>query len=521
MSAIQAKFNTRLVLVSMTFVALVLFLFEHVFYIPNKNKPYAVFLAPRFYGSMNDLKSDVFNQWGGLLIVFTLGAIAIGSGIYLISKKENLHFGIFLFISAFVMTFSFQLLSPQGFGHLVEQSRSVNNGTIYSIGQLLKDPVFSSINPLEKIQYLFSEFGANDSGYTIPGTTHPPGWFLIVFSIAGIARIASFGSDLDTNLFYWGLFVTLINCVAAPLIYSISREIFGRKIGSISGLFLIMTPSALMHFCAMADSIGTIFFALAILQIIRIFNVLDSNTIEARNNNRTILGRAFLAGVSLVLAAQVAYSLIIPIFALVVTTVILVGIRHKKLPAILSGFLIPYVIYTICELLLSSGKSFWLFRAFSITRDPVFSDLKILRPFPLAQIANFEIVFVMGGFFLLPSLVLALLAILHRISILSEIVPENQISKAKFILYIWGLSTLALLVQNTARLEVERVWHWYLILGWIFAGYFILSLDIVLGSNKTTDDGGNIPNSYGLIVLIIALQFATSLILGMGIQDYY
>ena len=521
MGLIRAKFNTRLVLISSAIVVLVLYLFEHIFYIPNKNKPYAVFLAPRFYGEMNDLKSGVFSQWSGLLLVIVLGAIVIGTGLNIILFRDSKRIKTFIYISAVVMSISFQLLSPQGFDHLIEQSRSVNNGTIYSIGQLLKNPIFATINPLEKIQYLFVDLGANDSGYTIPGTTHPPGWFLIVFMIAGVAKVISFGSDLNTNLFYWGLLVTLINCTIAPLVFSISREIFGKKMGAISSLFLILTPSALMHFCAMADSIGTLFFAISILQVIRIFNLLDGQNDKERHSERKVFFRALSSGSFLVLAAQVAYSLIIPISALVISTILLIGIQNKKVPQILSGFLIPYFFYSVCELLLSSGKSFWILRAFSITKDPIFSDLKILRPFPLAQIANFEIVFVMGGIFLLPSVILALSSTLRITPILPEFESENQMAKFRFLLYVWGFSSMALLIQSTARLEVERVWHWYLLIGWIVSGYFLRSLQLVLGRDENKAESNENYFSYRFIALILALQFAITLVLGMSIQDYY
>lgn len=521
MSLNRAKFHTRLVLLSSAAVALVLYLFEHLFYIPDKNKPYAVFLAPRFYGGMNDLSSEVFTQWTGLFIVFGLGLVVISLGMYLIFVRDYLHLGIYVFISAVVMALSFQLLSPQGFGHLIEQSRSVNNGTIYSIGQILKDPDFIAVNPLEKIQYLFVEFGANNSGYTIPGTTHPPGWFLLVFVIAGIARLISFGSDLNTNLFYWGLLVTLINCCIAPIVLSISREIFGKKIGALSGLFLVFTPSALIHFCAMADAIGTVFFGLAILQIIRVFNVLEQEEDNVKEANRKILKKVLFAGVYLVLAAQVAYSLIIPISALLLTTLILIGILQKKMSQVLIGFLLPYLAYSVCEALLSSGKSFWLTRAFLITKDPIFSDLKILRPFPLAQIANFEIVFVMGGIFLLPSLILALVALFQSRLSWRVISAKRQATKSSFVLYIWGLSTIALMLQSTARLEVERVWHWYLMIGWIFSGCFIMSLQQVLGKASKGEESEKERYSIIFISGILILQFACSLILGMSIQDYY
>jgi hypothetical protein len=470
---------------------------------------------------MNDLSSAVFTQWSGLFLVFGLGLVVIGLGMYLIFIKESLHLGLFVFISAVVMALSFQLLSPQGFGHLIEQSRSVNNGTIYSIGQILKDPNFSSVNPLEKIQYLFVEFGTNNSGYTIPGTTHPPGWFLIVFAIAGIAKLISFGSDLNTNLFYWGILVTLINCTIAPIVLSISREIFGKKIGALSGVFLILSPSALMHFCAMADAIGTVFFALAILQIIKSFNVLAQNVGDIRIINRKIFTKVLFAGFYLVVAAQVAYSLIIPISALLLTTVILVGVLQRKTIQVVGGFLLPYFAYSACEALLSSGKSFWLTRAFMITKDPIFSDLSILRPFPLAQIANFEIIFVMGGIFLLPSSVLSLMAIFHTKLSLRVISANQQEIKRNFVLYVWGLSTIALMLQSTARLEVERVWHWYLMIGWIFSGLFILSLQQVLGINSENSENEKGHYSKLFISGVLVLQLTCSLILGMSIQDYY
>ena len=517
----RAKFHTQLVILSSVSVALVLYLFEHLFYIPDKGKPYAVFLAPRFYGGMNDLSSEVFTQWSGLFTVFGLGLVVIGLGLYLILIKESRHMGIFVFISAVVMALSFQLLSPQGFGHLIEQSRSVNNGTIYSIGQILKDPNFSSVNPLEKIQYLFVEFGANNSGYTIPGTTHPPGWFLIVFAIAGIAKLISFGSDLNTNLFYWGILVTLINCTIAPIVLSISKEIFGKKIGALSGVFLILSPSAMMHFCAMADAIGTVFYALAILQLIKIFNVLAQGVGEGRRINLKILTKVLFAGLYLTVAAQVAYSLIIPISALLLTTVILVGVLQRKMIEVVVGFIVPYFAYSACEAFLSSGKSFWLSRAFMITKDPIFSDLSILRPFPLAQIANFEIIFVMGGIFLLPSSILSLMAIFHTKLSLRVISANQQEIKKNFVLYVWGLSTIALLLQSTARLEVERVWHWYLIIGWIFSGFFILSLQQALGKDSESSESEEERFSIIFISGVLLLQFTCSLILGMSIQDYY
>jgi hypothetical protein len=248
---------------------------------------------------------------------------------------------------------------------------------------------------------------------------------------------------------------------------------------------------------------------------------LDQEMIEAKEINRRIIRKVLSAGVYLVLAAQIAYSLIIPISALLLTTVILIGVLHKKMSQVVIGFLLPYLAYSACEAFLSSGKSFWLTRAFMITKDPIFSDLSILRPFPLAQIANFEIVFVMGGIFLLPSLILALSALVQSKLSWRVISVKREATKSSFLLYIWGLSTVALMLQSTARLEVERVWHWYLMIGWIFSGNFIASLQQVLG--KVTGSEEREEERYSMVFIsgVLIFQFICSLILGMSIQDYY
>jgi hypothetical protein len=77
------------------------------------------------------------------------------------------------------------------------------------------------------------------------------------------------------------------------------------------------------------------------------------------------------------------------------------------------------------------------------------------------------------------------------------------------------------MLQSTARLEVERVWHWYLMIGWIFSGLFILSLQQVLGINS--ENGENEKGRYSKVFIsgVLVLQLTCSLILGMSIQDYY
>jgi hypothetical protein len=471
----------------------------------NPNSGWAVFLAPRSYGGMNDLPSSPFRQWRELCFILLAVSIYFRFYDFKISEFSWRKYVVFSYLLTFLVTLGFVIITSNGIYQYVIQARSVNNGIVYSIGYLLELPEFSSVSLVEKFEYIFTTLGSNDSGYTIPGTTHPPASFLIFFIVAGLAKILAFGStEISHLMITWTLVVTLINCFLVPLILMIIREIYGETTARNSLYYLLSTPSITFHVCAMGEIFGSIALMGAIYLAVKLIRELQENPVDSESVHLLLLG----IGACFVIQAQISYSQLIPIFCFGITLVPI--IFRSPLRVTLSRLLyltIPYFVYSLLEFGASKGESFYLVRAFEFAQI-VDSVMQEARPNPQSHVANWVIISVFGGLLFLFT-ILKLWGNSLRVlkGYWQDRTPRRYLEASVL------LASVILVFNSTAHMEVERIWHWFFSPVWILASVTINSLSKIKVKARSKE--------LNLGRLVVLAQLVTTLILAMVIQDYY
>lgn len=500
-----------------TFIAYYL-LTQMFYYFPDGTGGKEVFLLPRYCLRQNDLSSDIFHQWSQLFFIIVVGVALIYTALYL-SGNKKVTLGKYLaviYIFALILEFLFVLLTPHGFEHLELQAKSINNGIWSGLSSIFDTAKTNHLNRIETIRYIYTDLGSNKSGYTIPGTTHPPGVFLVGIIVFKLA----------TNIFHylhnaplaWAITVTLINTLLIVIVALIAREVFSVRIAKLTGIFLLTVPSVLMHFCALFDIPASLFTACGMLVMVK---SMKNFRLAALNKDRKkIFLMGILSGLFLMLCAQITYGHAIPISASILAFMVVVDKRDlKNIFVFILGMSIPALIYFIFEYWISNGTSFWLVRAFIISKN-VGAGL-CGRPYPLSQVANFVVLFVMGGIlclsctiFMSGCAVCSLWKIIQRRLYISN---TRKLCRL-FLSYSFILILLFLIFQKSVRLESERTLHWFFVYTWSMSGIFFIAVDIIYRRI--------FPNLFlryrklGLFVFIL-LQFLITLSLAMGIQDYY
>jgi hypothetical protein len=487
----------------LTITAYIFLVWRFFPHIPNSG--WAVFLAPRSYGGTNDLPSAPFREWGELCIILLSVAIYFRffrAGIEKFSFRKYLWFSHFL---VFVVSFGFVLLTSNGIYQYVIQAKSVNNGIVYSIGYLLELPEFLSVDLMGKFEYIFSTLGSNDSGYTIPGTTHPPASFLIFFAIAGLAKLLAFGSsEIPHLMIAWTLVVTLINCLVIPLLLAIIKELYGETTARKSLYYLLCIPSITFHVCAMVEIFGSIALLTAIYLSIKLIGALTRIHVDSRQVNLFLLG----IGSLFVIQAQISYSQLIPIFCFGITLVPI--IFRSPFRVFLERILfltIPYFVYSLLEFGLSGGNSFYIIRAFEFAQL-VDGGLQESRPNPQSQVANWVIISVFGGLLFLSTI---LMLWRNSVAVLKGYWEDR--TSERYLQTSTLLASFLLVINTAAHMEVERIWHWFFGPVWILASVTLANLrkyKFYVNSRE-----------YNLGSTVVSLQLITTLVLAMTIQDYY
>ena len=461
-----------------------------------------VFLLPRYYEKQNDLPSGVFHQWKTLLFS-SLGLLGLLISAFQASRK--LKFSRFLIV-AYVCTFLIEAIflsfTWNGFDHLEMQAKSINNGLWFTLQNLIQTPSFVQASGPGKIQYIFTTLGSNTSGYTLPGTTHPPAFILIAWALY------QFTALFPRPALLWGFTVTAINTLNIVVISSLARSAFSTRTGKFTGLMLMCLPSVCLHFCAMIDVMGSLTFAAGLLFIVRTMT-------EPRSRVRFF---GFMAGLFFTLAAQFTYGHSIPIAVSLVafTWVHTISKSPANLSRFFSGLVVVPLVYFVFEFLVSDGTSFWPIRALNIART-VENGL-LTRPYPLSQVANFTVMGVIGGWIYLPVAVFSFGALFHTFkwSKKNEVWGAGKRIRTLLVMILCG-SILLLLAQKTVRLEVERTWHWAFIPAWALMGFVLLSTTEAV---KRLLPAQRIRS--GTVVFALCLfQLVTSIALAVCIQDYY
>ncbi|MFH1062511.1 MAG: hypothetical protein V1747_06460 [Candidatus Omnitrophota bacterium] len=410
----------------------------------------------------------------------------------------------------------FVLLTPNGFGHLGLQAKSINNGIWLSLDVINNTIQQRHFNFVDTLRYIYVDLGGNKCGYTLPGTTHPPGIFLVSIAIFRLAtHIFRF---LHNPSLAWAITVTLINTLLIGMVALIAKEVFSTRIAKLTAIFLLTVPSVLMHFSAMLDGIASLFTATSVFMMIKTLKYFREDAF-IRNRTKSFL-MGMLSGLFFMLCLQMTYGHAVPIGALVLAFIVLVDKKDfKNLSMFMFGMIMIALMYFSFEYLISHGTSFWFKRAFRIAK--IVGNGLASRPYPLSQVANFVVLSVMGGILFLPGVILVVgysFGFLWRL-IKGQLSFSN--SRALCRGFLWFSAVLALsylLFQRTVRLETERTLHWFLIFIWSLSGIFFISIDAFC---REIFRGMFIRNKKIGVLVFILLQFVITLTLAMSIQDYY
>ncbi len=450
-----------------------------------------VFLLPRYMPPQNGLKTGVFRDLRALILHSSVSILIVFFYFrHLVRKPVQFKWVLFWsYISVFALSINFLGFTANGFHHLVLQVESINNGGWFVKNYLNQIPKFSETGLMNQIRYLFSVLGSNNSGYTIPGTSHPPGVFLFLLVLRSWVDLFKHPSLI------WGVLVTAINSLLIVAIGLTAKICFSEKQAKRALFLLITLPSVCLHFCSMIDSVPSVFIAFGIY--------LCASLIQRSDQSPPLYG--FWLGVLFTFTAQFSYGHSLPICAVLLAFSSLYWTRFESRRFIhfVASLLIAPIFYFLFEYWVSGGHSFYPLRAIRIV-----SDLKLgleTRSYPLSQIANFVVMSVMGGVFFLPSLWIAF-------HLTGKIRKEKQ-----FIFRSTILVFIPLMLQSSVRLEVERIWHWAFVMPWIMMGLSCLAIEKAIRRL--------FPNSSyarGSTVFILGMiQLVISICLSISIQDYY
>jgi len=468
-----------------------------------------VFLLPRYFLAQNDLKSGIFNRWIDLFLV-VLAAFIIVIFSYFKFCIRPISFNKFLlwnFIFALLIEILFLGLTENGLKHLELQANSINNGIIVGIQVLLDRAEFANLGLIDRLHYIFETVGSNDSGYTLPGSTHPPGIFVIAYLYYAVASLFS-----NIGL-AWGILLTFSNTLLVVVLGLLTRAAFSEKAAKLNGVFLLTIPSLCLHFSAMFDVTASLFTAIGLLAL--------SKVIQQIPNPYTWQWGwkwGFIAGLFFALSAQITYGHAIPIIASLVAFVLLCRKVTScwPLPWIL-GLATAPIIYFFIEYVLSSGHSFWPVRAYNIVQ--IVNQGLLSRPYPLSQVANWIVMSVMGGLIFFPTVLSALsMSVFGESGTKNSTLNLNSRSRVRLFIAWSAILMFVFLIPNTAvRLEVERTWHWLFVPVWVLMPICFIAVRSTIRRLYPSK-----PSIAKHAILAICLtQLAVSLALAICIQDYY
>jgi hypothetical protein len=511
------------------------YLFEHVFWIPKYPSGTDVFLSPRWYGQMNALPSGTFNQWSALAWALPL-LIGVVCAAYVVGVKRRLEFRVYLvlvYVLGLVVAATFLFLTPQGLSHLSAQVQSSNDPIWSTVRVLHAAPEyplaaewtraikqgFISANPIGKMQFVFRALYSNTAGYTLGGTTHPPGFALIFLVIYQAAMTLSGSTSVGVVAVYFGVIVTMLNFLVLPLVMLIARDVFSETTARWTGIFMLTVPSVAMHLCSVSEGLGSVFTAAALFLTAREVKRLASSDAAPGRGHDVACGLG--AGLAMTLAAQITYGHAFVIVAIILAFVAATWQRdRRRLLAFSAGVVAPALVYFGFEYRISAGASFWPIRALSMATS-VGSGLSAFRPLATSQFANFVIMSVMGGVLFLPVLIYSVGYVVRIVLELRRSTPRAVSPPAvrTFVVLVTFVLLVLLGTQTSVRLEVERTWHWFFIPVWSLMGVFLAAAGPAL-ERVWSDEPSPSVRRLAPLALCLA-QLAITVALAMSIQDYY
>ena len=491
------------------------------FYVFQHFPGYGVFLSPRSWGGIDIVTTNVFSEWGALIAFTILLGLIWYLGYVCINRKKIMFkwFLVFLYISSLALVFSELFFSPSGIKHIDLQVKSNMNIAWIAIHEIYNFTNFRTLPILGKIQYFYTTIGSTSSKLSYGGTSHPPFFLLFSFILYVIAQYAfpflktiSVTNNVHPIAFSWGIIVTLINALLIPLTTMIAREISTEKIAKLTGLSLLILPSFIMHTNSVMEGIPTVFTGLGILYLLRAYKKLSHDPSSPPISLMIKYGG--LTGLFFTIAAQFTYGHVVPIVASISALLILVNKKSlKTIWAFILELSVAPIIYFTFEYLISSGRSFYILRAFNASSQ-IYAMLDKFRPYPMAQVSNFVIMSVMGGILWLPIVLYSMWNTLLMIKSRLLRKSPSRYSPIQYMTLSISIMLLVLCIQRTTRLEVERTWIWFFFPVWSLIGVFMKKIHEELQSKTFMR---NIPTFASMMLL----QTIITIFILTYVQDYY
>lgn len=491
------------------------------FYVFQHFPGYGVFLSPRSWGGIDIITTNVFNEWGALIIFIVLLGIIWLLGYTLFCRKTISFkwFLIFLYISSLILIFSELFFSPSGIKHVDLQVKSNMNIAWIAIHEIYNFTDFRTLPVLQRATFFYTTIGSTTSKLSYGGTSHPPFFLLFSFILYVVAQYAfpflktvSTVYNMHPVAFSWGIIVTLINALLIPFTTMIAKEISTEKIAKLTGLSILILPSFIMHTNSVMEGIPTVFTALGILYLLRTYKRLEDTQRQLSVSKMIIYGA--LTGLFFTLAAQFTYGHVIPMVASISAFLILVNKKSPRLiRAFFCGLLIVPITYLLFEYVISSGTSFYILRAFNASAQ-IYTLLDKFRPYPMAQVSNLVIMSVMGGILWLPIVLYSVWETILLIKSWFLRTFPSRYSPIQFMTLSITIMLLILCIQRTTRLEVERTWIWFFFPVWSLIGVFMKKIHEELQSKTFMR---NIPTFASMMLL----QTIITIFILTYVQDYY
>ena len=523
-----ADVSNRLILIivltstGIFFTYLCYYIFSQIFY--NSLHPlyggWEVFLTARSHLEMNDMKFTKFSEWQRLAVIVPL-LIGITCLAYIVALNRRISFWIFLlfvYILCILVEILFLFITTRdGLTHIAIQTRSINNGIYLGIEQVTKQLASHGIKDfisINSMQYFYGEMYANigPGSYPFVGSTHPPGIFIIIYLVYHLGLVLFPFLDPDAAR---GMMVALINTSTIIIMGLIVKEMFSERIARLSCVMLLCLPTVAIHFMSVIDGVGSVFIGIGILFLIYAMKAITLSS--PRLNILYGVG----AGLALTLSAQFTFGHAFPIFAILIGFFIstdYINSEKKKLIQFVAALIIAPASYFIFEYLVSNGKVFYV--ALALERVKTVTNGLDSRPYPLSQVANFIVMFVMGGIVMFPTVMLSLgggLTIARNLLGTQTLQLNSKKRIRNYMLYSVFIMFFLLLIQKTVRLEVERTWHWFFLPVWTLMGYQFYGIKIIFRRLfPTKKEYSNLS-----LLMYFIIQLTITVVLSMSIMDYY
>ena len=456
------------------------------------------FLKPRYLPS-NEVPSEIFSNWPMFWSIFLIFLIVslISYILFKYFRKSIRITALIFFVASLAIQALVLYLQKNQMDHLYDQTITVMNGTWFSLEhQFSKLPQFAKGNFFEKINFLYkSGMFKNNKTFSLIGTTHPPLYIIYAYTLKSISEL--FGSSKIA----WSIIVTLINSLQIPLLFLLSTKIFSKSYSFFIALLGAFSATAAMHFCASLDVVSSTILASSLLIIYKLLNTKDHDWIRLKPI-LLLMSISFL----FTMTAQISYGLAIPIFAYSVAMLILKKDVFKKFPRLIIIYLsIPFLLFAI-ELILSGGNVFWPVRMFTIAIHVKKGLIANGRHLLSSQSANLTVMSFMGGILFFPTIFFYFI---------KGFLKKKDVSNifSRFLALSLFIMVFILIFQQTARLEVERTWHWLFMPVWILTGELLMIVN---------DQFKNVRSEIFLkCSLLLVVQIITMLVFIISFQDYY